>query len=51
MKGDKPPELALAETIVSLCERFSVLPSALMAEDADLLRLLNLTDPDCGKAT
>lgn len=28
--------------IVSLCERFGCLPSALLAEDAELLRLVTL---------
>jgi len=50
VKIDKPPELAWAETIVGLAERFGVLPSAVLAEDASLLRMINLTDPDCGKA-
>jgi hypothetical protein len=50
VKVGKPVELTWAETTLALCERFGVLPSALMAEDADLLRMLNLVDPDCGKA-
>jgi len=47
---DKPAELTWAETVIGLCERFGQLPSAVLAEDADLLRMLNLMDPDCGKA-
>ena len=50
MKDVKPPALAWAETVVALCERFGQLPSAVLAEDAGLLRMLNLVDPDCGKA-
>ena len=50
MKVDKPPELTWAETIVSLGERFHALPSAVLAEDAAVLRMVNLLDPDCGKA-
>lgn len=50
MKVDKPGELTWAETVVSLAERFGVLPSAVLAEDAEILRMLNLLDPDCGKA-
>lgn len=50
MKQDKPPELEWAEIVVGLAERFGVLPSAVMAEDAGLLRMLGLLDPDCGKA-
>lgn len=50
MKVGKPAELAWAETVLSLCDRFHVLPSAVLAEDASLLRMINLTDPDCGKA-
>lgn len=30
--------------ILGLCERFSCLPSALLAEDASLLRLLKIED-------
>ena len=47
---DKPPELTWAETVIGLCERFGQLPSAILDEDAGLLRMLNLIDPDCGKA-
>ncbi len=50
MKVDKPKALTWAETVVQLCERFHVLPSALLAEDAGLLVMLKLIDPDCGKA-
>lgn len=48
--GGKPAELAWAEMVVGLGERFGQLPSAVLAEDAGLLRMLNLLDPDCGKA-
>jgi hypothetical protein len=47
---DKPDALTWAETVLSLCDRFHALPSAILAEDAELLRMINLTDPDCGKA-
>lgn len=50
MKRDKPPELTWAQTVIGLAERFGVLPSAVLAEDASTLRMLNLIDPDCGKA-
>jgi hypothetical protein len=50
VKTPKPPELAWAETVIGLAERFHVLPSAVLAEDAGLLRMLNLIDPKCGKA-
>lgn len=50
MKQGKPAEFTWAETIVSLAERFGVLPSAVLDEDAEVLRMLNLLDPDCGKA-
>ena len=33
----KPPELVEAELIDGLCQRYGCLPSALLAEDADLL--------------
>lgn len=48
--GTRPVELHWAETLVALGERFGQLPSAIAAEDAGLLRMLNLLDPDCGKA-
>ena len=50
MKADKPVALSWAETVLHLCDRFGALPSAVLAEDASLLRMVNLTDPDCGKA-
>jgi hypothetical protein len=50
VKQDKPADLTWAETVIRLAERFHVLPSAILAEDAGLLRMLNLLDPDCGKA-
>ena len=50
MKTLKPSELEWAERVVGLAERFHVLPSAVLAEDAGLLRMLELLDPDCGKA-
>lgn len=40
----KPPELVEAEAIVALCERFHVLPSALLGEDASLLRYLAIAE-------
>lgn len=48
--GGRPAELEWADTVVRLAERFGVLPSAVLAEDAGLLRMLALLDPDCGKA-
>lgn len=36
--------------MIGLAERFGVLPSAVLAEDAEILRMLDLIDPDCGKA-
>lgn len=50
MSDEKPSELAWAESIVGLAERFHVLPSAVLAEDADMLRMLALLDPDLGTA-
>ncbi len=50
MKTDKPAELAWAEAVIGLAERFGVLPSAVLAEDASLLRMLRLLDDDLGKA-
>src|SRR5690349_19057812 len=38
----KPVELVEAEMIMGLCERFGCLPSQLLAEDAELLRYLEL---------
>lgn len=51
MKQGKPAELSWAETVVGLAERFHVLPSAVLAEDVELLQMLALLDPDCGKVT
>ncbi len=42
----KPAELATAETIINLCERFGCLPSALYAEDAEIFRLIRLVDDE-----
>lgn len=50
MSDEKPSELAWAESIVGLAERFHVLPSAILAEDAGLLRMLALLNPDLGRA-
>jgi hypothetical protein len=50
VKTPKPAQLAWAEQVIALCDRFHVLPSAVLAEDAGLLRMLNLIDPECGKA-
>ena len=36
----KPSELAEAEMILGLCERFHCLPSQIVEEDASLLRLI-----------
>ncbi len=38
----KPRELIHAELILGLCERFGCLPSQLLAEDAELLRLMEI---------
>jgi hypothetical protein len=38
----KPRELAQAELILGLCERFGCLPSALLQEDATILRMLKV---------
>jgi hypothetical protein len=38
----KPGELIEAEIIIDLCERFHCLPSALLAEDAQLFRWLRI---------
>lgn len=46
----KPTELAWAEVLIGLCERFGQLPSAVLDEDAGLLRALNLLDEHCGEA-
>ncbi|GGU13303.1 hypothetical protein GCM10010289_38730 [Streptomyces violascens] len=50
----KPGELIAAETILRLCDRFHCLPSQILAEDASILRLLEIeklgtppqTDPE-----
>lgn len=51
MKTPKPPELFWAEQVIALCERFHVLPSQLLQEDAAMLRMLGLLSPNCGKAS
>ena len=38
----EPNELTEARWILAMCERFHCLPSALMDEDAELLRLLTI---------
>ena len=40
----KPAELARAELIVGLCDRFHCLPSQLLEEDWELLRMLELVE-------
>lgn len=50
MRTPKPGALAFAEILIGLCDRFGQLPSAVLDEDASLLRMLALLDPDCGKA-
>lgn len=45
-----PAELYWAHEVVRLAERFGVLPSAVLAEPTSTLRMLELLDPDCGKA-
>jgi hypothetical protein len=40
----KPLEVEQAEVIIRLCERFHVLPSELLDEPVDLLRLITLAD-------
>lgn len=49
MKQDKPAELTTAEQVIGLARQFGVLPSAILAEDVGLLRMLALLEPDCGK--
>lgn len=39
---NKPGELAQAEMVLALCERFHCLPSALEQEDSTLLYMLNI---------
>ena len=36
----KPTELELAEIVDGICQRYSCLPSAVMAEDVSILRML-----------
>jgi hypothetical protein len=36
----KPNELELAEIVDGICQRYSCLPSAVMAEDVGILRML-----------
>ena len=50
MRQDKPSALTWAERVVALAERFGVLPSAVLAEDASTWRMLTLLDPKCGAA-
>lgn len=38
----KPSELARAEFVLGLCERFGCLPSALLQEDASIIRMLKV---------
>jgi hypothetical protein len=45
-----PAELHWARIVVAMAERFGVLPSAVLAEPSSTLRMLELLDPDCGKA-
>ncbi len=48
----KPHALANADLIINLCERFHCLPSQLLKEDAEFLRLLaihDLGDPERGE--
>lgn len=40
-------ELAEAELIVGLCDRFHCLPSQLLTEDVYLLRMLRLVERGC----
>lgn len=40
----EPWELARARKILYLCERFHKLPSEILAEPAELLRLINITN-------
>jgi len=39
---EKPPELQYAEIIDGLCQRFSCLPSQVLAEDVGILRMLDI---------
>tara|TARA_Y100000296_G_C5177012_1_gene260671 strand:+ start:123 stop:311 length:189 start_codon:yes stop_codon:yes gene_type:complete len=38
----KPVELEAAEIVDGICQRYSCLPSEIMAEDVSILRLLNI---------
>ena len=40
----KPIELDTAETIDGICQRYSCLPSALLAEDVGILRMLAIVN-------
>ena len=40
----EPDELSRANLLISLCERFHKLPSEILAEDAQLLQLLQIRD-------
>ena len=44
----KPTELELAEIVDGICQRYSCLPSQLMAEDVGILRMLAIVSE--GKA-
>ena len=39
---EKPPELQTAEIIDGLCQRYSCLPSQVLAEDVGILRMLDI---------
>lgn len=43
-------ELEWAELLLGIAREFHVLPSAVLAEDAEFLRMRALLRPDCGKA-
>jgi len=45
---EKPHELAWAEMIDNLCQRYSALPSAVLAEDVEMLRILALVSEGGG---
>ena len=38
----KPVELEMAEIVDGICQRYSCLPSAVMAEDVGILRMLTI---------
>ena len=42
MTVDKPQELVWAELVDSLAQRYSALPSQVLAEDVEMLRILAL---------